>query len=198
MKCGQVRRNCRLTVHFSPLTAAFFSSLGVLRSERTLDRFFLSSNDGQTCPHSLCLPLLGPLSRLQKSRTKAAEEKGRVEILRPLERAFFPLRFSFHSREVKRKERGTRDNTVNVVIDEPAVDVRLCPFGFSLLPLFLLINHSLDKYSITRFLITNFFLISLLFQFNILIELFFWCFVMSFNVHRNEFGNKMKISFWFY
>lgn len=123
-------------------SVSFFSSLGVLRSERTLDRFFLSSNDGQTCPHSLCLPLLGPLSRLQKSRTKAAEEKGRVEILKPLERAFFPLRFSFHSREVKRKERRTRDNTVNAVIDEPAVDVRLCPFGFSLFFLFLLINHS--------------------------------------------------------
>lgn len=64
-------------------SVSFLSSLAVLRSERTLDRFFLSSNDGQTCPHSLCLPLLGPLSRLQKSRTLPGK---RDEFLVPFER----------------------------------------------------------------------------------------------------------------
>lgn len=142
MKCEQVRRNCRLTVHFSPLTAAFRfflpSEFFVPNAPSTVSSF-LRMTDRLVRIH--CASLFQDRCRGYK-KAERCRGKGTSRNSRPLERAFFPLRFSFHSREIKRKERGTLDNTVNAVIDEPTLDVRLCPFGFSFFFLFLLINHS--------------------------------------------------------
>lgn len=142
MKCGQVRRNCRLTVHFSPLTAAFrffLPSEFFVPSAPSTVSSFLRMTDRLVRIH--CASLFQDRCRdYKKAERKLPRKRDEQKFSNRSSEPSFP--FSFHSREVKRKERRTRDNTVNAVIDEPAVDVRLCPFGFSLFSLFLLINHS--------------------------------------------------------
>lgn len=141
MKCGQVRRNCRLTVHFSPLTAAF--------------RFFLPSQFFVPSAPSTVSSFLRMTDRLVRIHC-ASLFQDRCRGYKKAERCRGKgTSFSFHSRGVKRKERGTVDNTVNTVIDERACGRRcfpLCPFPFLAFSL----DQPLTLISITRLLITNF------------------------------------------